>query len=254
MESVHDRKFTNPETGNKVQFESLPPGEQKKIREEHHEEHGAAKDKEDKPDKAPKKTWAERLKGLGDKARAFVADAPKAVKKFVEDSEHRKKVMSSAADTIRKAPGDYSKKFIHTAKEEVKEFKEAGEGVSAVLKGGTMSDPQKKAFKTVATHVALGLTAAILTSTGGPLAVAGAFGKGLVKHIAMKAVSKSLTNLHKMEELGHIGHGVAELLHTAAKNASTDDVMGNYLAAMVAEGMESLTDGDMETILTALGK
>lgn len=275
LKSVDGKKFTNPDTGNKVKFTSLPAPEQAKLRKDQKDEPEDLSDDaeldddvEDLSDLAedddghhkdpPKKPWKETFKGLGAKAKAFMSDAPKAVKQFVEDPASRKKSLASASAALKKAPAKYVKNLVATAKHEVKEFKEAGAGVAAVLKGGKMDDHQKKAFKAVATHVAIGVAAAALTATGGPLAVAGAFGKGLAKNIALKAVTSGLGKLHMLEEMGHIGHGIQHALHLGAedkgddKKPSVDDVIGVFVATMVADQLGDVTDADLEDGLKSL--
>ena len=268
LDSVKGQKFTNPETGNKVQFSSLPSETQSKIRKDMSEvedlsdsaeleddaDHG--KDDHGKGDHGPKKSLKETLKDLGAKAKAFVKDAPKAVKQFVDDPEFRKKALSTASEALKKAPAKYVKNLVSVAKHEVKEFKEAGQGVAAVLKGGKMDEHQKKAFKTVATHIAIGVAAAALTATGGPLAVAGAFGKGLAKNVALKAVTQGMGKLHMLEEFGHIGHGLQHALHLAkdekGEKPDVDDVIGQFVAQIVAEQIEKMSDDDLAGCLNDL--
>ncbi len=247
-DSVKGKKFRNPETGNEVQFSSLPSGEQSRLRskfEEKGDEHG----------EAPAKSWKDRFKGLGEAAKSFMEKAPKAVKQFVEDPEFRKTAVKDAVGALAKAPEKYAKSVLKTVKHEVKEFKEAGAGIKAVLKGGKMDDHQKKAFKTVATHMALGIAAAALTASG-PLAAAGAFGKGLVKHVAMKAVSNSLEKVHLMQELQHVSHGLHHVLHLAGEESEeiedTDGVLMKYVSALVAEELKNLKDEDVEKSLKSM--
>jgi hypothetical protein len=263
-DAVKGKKFRNPETGNEVAFGSLPSGEQKKVRSrwKSKQDSEGAEDltddaeleddgHEEKHD-APKQSWKDKLKGLGAKAKAFMEKAPAKVQEFVSNPEARKKALTDVTEALKKAPEKYVKNLVNTAKHEVKEFKEAGEGIKAVLKGGKMNDHQKKAFKTVATHVAIGVAAAALTASG-PLAAAGAFGKGLAKHVAMKAVTKSLGNIHVLQELGHIGHGLEGILgHIASEEPDVDDVIGKYVSALVVKEIEGLTDEDVTKALKGL--
>lgn len=274
LDSVKGKKFTNPETGNKVQFGSLPSDAQKKIRKDWSDSQDAEdlsddaemeldeSDVEDVDDHGhgdghgKAKSWKEKFKDLGDKAKSFMDKAPKAVKQFVEDPDFRKKSVKDMADSVAKAPAKYAKAVLDTAKHEVKEFKEAGAGIKAVLKGGKMDEHQKKALKAVTTHMALGIAAAALTASG-PLAAAGTFGKGLAKHIAMKAVSNSLGSLHMLEELGHVGHGIKHVLHLAAedkdvKDSDVDDVLMKYVSALVVAEIQKIKDADLGKCLKSL--
>lgn len=188
------------------------------------EEHGDHKEE-------PKKSWKERLKGLSEAATKFMTDAPKSVKQFIEDDDFRRKTLQDAHKALTDAPEKIAKNALKTVKHEVQEFKEAGQGIAAVLKGEKMNDHQKKALKVVAKHMAISVAAAVLTSSG-PLAVAGAVGKGLVKHVAMKAVSNMFGHLHVLEEIGHIGHGVKHLMeHLASDSKSPEAVLARYLQA-----------------------
>ena len=215
--------------------------------------HHVTKHEDHHKDEGPKQSWSDRLKGLSDKAKTFVKSAPENVKKFLQDDAFRRKTLMTAHETLTKAPEKLAKNLLDTAKHEVHEFKEAGHGIAAVIKGGKMSDDQKKAFKTVSFHVALGATAAALSATG-ILSGAAMFGKGLAKHVAMKSVSRALANVHVLEEVGHIGHGVGHLLtHLAAEDKkmpeSSDDVMIKYVMACVAKEMQTL---DADTMAEAL--
>jgi hypothetical protein len=212
-------------------------------------------EKEHHEEEAPKKSWKERLQGLSDKAKNFLKEAPKAVKQFVEDEAYRSAALEVARKTIREAPEKTVKKFIETAKHEVKEFKEAGQGIAAVLKGGKMSDHQKKAFKTVATHMAVTVAAAALTTTG-PLAAAGAVGKGLVKHVALKAVANIFAQTHFFEELGHIGHGVKHIMEklSAEEQADPEEVMAHIIMAAVTKELEGLSDKDIKEALESMSE
>ena len=268
-DSVKSKKFRNPDTGNQVTFGSLPDSEQKKLRSKWQETQEAedlteeAELEEDdgtdgKTDKPEKQSWKDHLKGhlkaLGKEAKAFLSKAPEKVQQFVADPAFRKKTLGDAAMALSRAPAKIVGRLINAAKEEVKEYKEAGDGVAAVLRGGKMNDHQKKAFKTVATHVAIGVAVAALSASG-PLAAAGIFGKGIAKHVAMKAVTKCMSHIHLFQEVTHIGHEVTGLLsHIAGedKKPDIDDLMGKYIAAMVAKEIQGLTDEDVTKALKGL--
>jgi len=258
------KEFTSPEAFKEYLHEH-PQADKSKhtVVKDHGEDEGGGGHKEE-----PKKSWKERLKGLSDKAKAFVKEAPKAVKQFVEDESFRRKTLQDAHKALVDAPEKLVKSALKTVKDEVKEFKEAGQGIAAVVKGGKMTPHQKKALKTVATHMAISIAAAALTSTG-PLAVAGAVGKGLAKHVAMKAVSGALGHLHILEEVGHIGHGVSHLLkHIATDNTGPEavllryakdakdgkdidpeELLGNFITAAVAKEIGRVSDEDVEAAL-----
>lgn len=213
--------------------------------------HGGHDDEE-----KPKPTWKERLKSLSDKARNFVKSAPKDVKKFIEDPEYRRKGLMAAHKSLTEAPEKIAKHAIKTVKEEVHEWSEAAAGVKAVLTGGKMSKHQKKAVKTVAFHVALTAAATLLTVSGGPLVAAGAFGKSMAKHVAMKAANTALGHVHILEEFGHIGHGVAHIMEKLAaeddkpkskgkaKKVDPEMAMTNLALASLAKELEKLDDED----------
>jgi len=216
---------------------------------------------------SPKKNWKQRLEGLGDKARDFVAKAPKEVKRFLEDDGFRRKTLQGIHKSLVTAPEKFAKGVVNTVKHEVHEYKEASHGIASALRGKKMSAGQKKAVKTVATHLAIGIAAAALTSSG-PLGAAGALIKGMSRHIALKAVSRAMGHLHVLDELGHIGHGVEGLMsHLAstgnpqvmlfryAEEASkggepdTDEVLGNFITASVAKELENFDDDALDSSL-----
>ena len=228
-------------------------------------ERGEAKPEEHK---APKKSWKERMKGMGAKALDFVKNAPQDVKKFLEDDSHRRKILHGIHKSLVEAPEKLVKNAVSTVKQEVHEYKEAGSGVKAVLKGGKMSTSQKKAFKTVATHLAISIAASALVSSG-PLGLAGTLAKGMAKSLALKSVSRALGHVAVLEEVGHIGHGVAQFVsHLASERNSSevlyryaaeveeggdpdvDDVFGNFMAANVAKELETFgSDEDVDSVL-----
>lgn len=212
----------------------------------------------------PKKSWADRVKGLGTKAREFVSKAPKEVKKFIEDDDFRRKTLMGVHKALVESPEKFARGVVKAVKHEVHEYKEASQGVSAAIHGKKMTPSQKKAVKTVATHLAIGIAAAALTSSG-PLGAAGALVKGMSRHVALKAVSRALGHLHVLDEIGHIGHGIEGLMsHLAstgnpqvmlfryAEEASkggdpdVDEVFGNFITASVAKELDNFDDDALE--------
>jgi len=249
-----------------------PPAEHGKKEEpkkdkEHGEEHGEKHEEE-----KPKKSWKERLKGLSEAAVKFVSGAPKAVKQFIEDDAYRRGALMAAHKAFTEAPEKIVASVKNTVKHEVKEFKLAGQGIAAVLKGGKMSKHQKEAMKTVSFHMGVGIAAAALTAAG-PLAAVGTFAKGLARHIAAKSVSNAMGHLHVLDEFGHIGHGVKHFMEHMSSDATKEegspeavlyrallaaekgekadpeDVLANFIAAAVAKEMTKLTDEDIQKAL-----
>jgi len=208
----------------------------------------------------PKKSLKERLQSMGEKAKSFVKNAPGDLKKFFEDEGHRRKVLQGAHEKLVKAPEKLIANAVHTVKHEVKEFKEAGEGVAAVMKGGKMNDHQKKALKTVGFHLALTAVATVLTTTGGPLAGAAVFGKSMAKHVAMKSVSNALGHLHVLEEMGHIGHGIHGVMEHLMDKLATDekanpeDVMAQFFVAAAAKELANVDDDTIADAIEGMDK
>jgi len=246
------REFDTPEALKNYLHEH-PQADKSKHHVKKHEEEGGH---EEEHKEEPKKSWKERLKGLSDKASKFVNEAPKQVKKFIEDDAFRRKSLMAAHKAVMEAPEKMAKNALDTVKHEVKEFKEAGQGVAALMTGKKMSGHQKKALKTVATHMAIGIAAAALTSSG-PLAIAGAFGKGLAKHVAMKSVGNMLGHVHVLEELGHVGHGIKHIMEKLAAEkggkANPEDVLANFVMAAVAKELQGLSDEDIQKALEDMG-
>lgn len=227
----------------------------------HEGEGGAAEEEPEGKEKKPKEkpSTGNRakafFKGLSDKAKAFVTSSSAGVQKFVSDSEHRKQTMVNAAKAVKDSPKVYAKRIVETARHEVHEFKEAGEGIGVVIKGGKMSPKQKKAVTTVAIHMGIAVTAAALTSTG-VLAGAAALGKGMAQKIALKAAARALENVHLAQEISHIGHGAHALAHlfTAAEGEKSEkvgpeEVLAILVLQSVLKELENFSDEDMASVL-----
>jgi hypothetical protein len=154
-----------------------------------------------------------------------------------------------------KAPKKVLSSLVDTAKHEVHEYKTASQGVKAVLSGGKMTKKQKAAFKEVATHMAIGAAAAAFAASG-PLVAAGLFTKGLAQHVALKSVKKSLGNLHLLNEMGHVGHGIAHLIEIIASekkdDGAADEAMAQLVMAAVAKEIDQLTDEDFAEVLNSM--
>lgn len=234
--------------------EKAPEKDESKHKDNHSEEH---------EEKKPKSSWKDIMKGLSSKAISFVKKAPEGVQKFINDETHRSKTLMAAHKALTEAPEKYVKSAYEAAKHEVKEFKEAGEGIKAWLSGKEMSHHQKDAFKKVATHVAIAAAAGALGAGFG--AGAAALGKGILgsfisstaKKIAIKAVTKHLQHLPTLEELGHIGHHGVELVTAIMEKLAAeetpkpdaDEMMQMLIAAAVAKGLKEI---EPETIQEAL--
>jgi hypothetical protein len=220
---------------------------------------GSVKD-EAKLDKSDSKGWGEKLRGLSEKAKTFLKDAPKTVQSFVHEPETRKRVLSDAKATLRSLPEKVYSKVQHAIKHEVEEFKEAAIGVKAVLSGNKMTDAQKKAVKAVAFDAAI--TVAVAAVSGGlaagtkglALKAADTFTHSLAKKVALNAVTHGLGKVVTFEELGHFGHGIKHVIehahHVTAKEESDDrDLMVAYVTKLVHDELGALTP---ETLTSAL--
>jgi hypothetical protein len=223
---------------------------------------GKAPDKPEAKGQAPEQpqsrleAWKGRFKGLSEKAQKFVSEAPKSVKHFLGDTEFRKQTLKEARKAVTSAPKKFTKNLIETVKHEKREFRLAVKGVGKVISGKKMSKHEREAFRAIATHMAIAGGAAAAMASG-PLGGAGLFAKGIATHIAAKSASKSLENLHLLQELGHVGHGVVHLLsHIASEDKeaplSPEEAMARLVLASVLKEMESLTDEDFAQILNNL--
>lgn len=208
---------------------------------------------------APKQTFSERLKSISAKAKSFLSNAPAEIKKFVQDDAHRRGVLTSMSKKLEDLPAKVYENAKHAIKHEIHEFKTAGEGIKAVLKGEKMTPEQKKAVKVVAFDVAL--TVATVAVTGGlgaglkgvAVKSAQSFTTALAKKIALNTVTHGLGNLATVEELGHFGHGVAEVLerviHAAEKDQDERDMMVAYITKIVGDEIKGLDADSMAEAL-----
>lgn len=222
---------------------------------------GRPKGEEDAPEEKPKGGLLGRLKGklskMSDAAKKVLTEAPKAAQSFFTDSAYRKESLGKARSAIKAAPKKYVESLVKTAKHEVHEFKEAGKGIAAVMRGEKMSTEQKHAVKTVAKHMAI-MAAAAALSTAGVGAGAAFMGKAMAKHIALKAAADVLGDIHTLGEVGIIGQGLVGLLSKIAaeddKKLSPEDALGALVIAKVLDQMDKLDDDDMADILEAAAK
>lgn len=165
-------------------------------------------------------TMLSRLKGALKSVAQGLKNAPKEAQKFVADPEHRKSALKKGLQGLKKAPKAYARSLVEAAKHEVKEFKEAGSGIKAVMTGKKPSKSQKHAMRTVAIHMAITTAAAVLT-TASPGLAGMAMGKALAKHIALKAAAEALGDIHVLQEVSHIGH---HFLHFAADGETVEEI------------------------------
>jgi len=226
-----------------------PSGEHGEKHEDHDDDHG------DHDDEHEKKPLPEKLKSWGSRALSALKNAPASVQKFVGDEGFRRKTLQDAHEALTKAPEKIVKNALKTVKDEVKEFKTAGTAIGKLVKGGEISKHEKHALKTVGFHIALTAAATALTATG-PLAGAALFGKSLVRHVAMKAVSNALGHMHVLDELGHIGHGIAHIMSKLAAEGKgdTDEVMAHFFIAAVAKELKGVKDEDIRKLLEEGGE
>lgn len=235
------------------------PDEKKKDEKKDHGGHGE--------EKKPKKSWRDVVKGLSQAAKTFVTKAPESIQKFVNDDTFRRDALMKAHKAVTEAPEKFIQQAIHHAKHEAAEIKEAGHGILAVARGDKMSPSQKKAVKTIVTHVAI---AAVATALGGGLGIgaaalakgtAAAFVSSLAKKIVLKSVISQLGHLPMIEEMLHAGHGAVHMLehvmeHFASEkpDMTPDQAFDAYLSVSIAKGIKDLDPETMAEALEELGK
>lgn len=209
-------------------------------------ERNKPKVKPEKDEDAKEKT-RRLFKSLSGKAKTMLAHASKEVRRFVKDPGHRQRVLKDAAAAVQKTPKGYVDKVIHVAKEEVHEFKEASHALKDVMQGKKLTPQQKKSVRTVAIHMGIGIAAAALTTTG-VFAGMAALSKGMAQKVALKAALRSLENVHVMNEVSHIGHG---LMHLAKdrKKLPPEEAFGALVLKYVIKELEQLDEETLAEIL-----
>lgn len=244
---LEDQEFTHPETGNKVKFTSLPPEEQKKIREKMKGE------KEDLKGQAKKKLqgWLSKAKGLTEKAKERVKSLPGEAQKFVSDPDFRKKVTTAAAKEIKAAPKKYTKQVLHHFEHEVHEVKGALKNVS---QGKPPTKKQAKAIAGLAVEVAV---AALSIKTAGLAGAGFHLGKSLAKHAALSALHGRLGDAYVFGFGGT--HLIEGLLHVAGEDAAPakkkpkSDDPEKFVEDLVLAIADEMEKGfDDETVVKAL--
>jgi hypothetical protein len=244
-EDLEDQVFTNPETGNKVKFKSLPPEVQKKIREKVQGEDkgglkGAAKEKFS--------SWLAKAKGLTDKAKDRVKALPADAQKFVSDPEFRKELTTNVAKDLKASPKKYAKQVMHHFEHEVHEVKGALKNAS---QGKLPTKSQAKAIAGLAVEVGV---AALAVQTGGLAGAGFHLGKSLAKHAALSALHGRLGDAyvfgfggsHLLEGLLHVAGGSSK---KKPKSENAEDFIED-LALAIAEEMEKGFDD--KTIIQVL--
>lgn len=193
------------------------------------------------------------LKGLSKGALAVLQSSPAGVKKFFQDESHRRKVLQGLHAAIEKAPRKMAQRLVDTAKEEVHEFKTAGEGIRAAWNGKPLSKHQKKAIKKVAIHMGITVAAAALTATG-VAAGLGVVAKSFARQIAMKSVANVFEHVHVADELRHIVHGIADIAEKFAAQPTPSQVLAAVVMRSVQEELENFSDEDLKAILESMAR
>lgn len=202
-------------------------------------------------------TMFSRLKGALKTVAKRFRNAPKDVQKFIADPEHRKASLHEGLKGLKKAGPSYMRQVVKTAKHEVKEFKTAGQGIAAAIKGDKPSAEQKHAMKAVAIHMGLTIAAAVLTTASPGLAAVVA-GKSLIKHIAYKAATELAGDYHVLSEVHEVGEGLHHVLEdllehirfAADEKADAEEIFAALVAKHVAEQMKNIDD---DTLAKGLG-
>lgn len=169
-----------------------------------------------------------------EKAKGWLARATGEVKSFFTDPKARKEGLDKAAEKLKAAPEAAKRKAIEAVKAQVTEAKEAYAGVKAVIGGGSMTDSQKKAVKTVALKAATTIAASALVAAF-PAAIAhGVVGKGIAKQVANTVMRKVL------------GHATGIRL---AADIDAEQWLAGTLTTAVADALSKLTEADIAEIL-----
>ena len=205
---LEEREFTNPESGNKVKFTSLPKEEQAKIRKKLKKDDG-----DDKGLSGKVKGWLNKAKGITAKGKKTLQDLPGNAQQFVTDSEFRNKVTSEAASKLKAAPGKFAEDVMHHFAEEVEHV--AG-GLTAMSKGQLPDKHQAEAMAGLAIEVAV---AGLALGTAGWGGAGVKLGVSLCKHLALSAIHPLLGKGYVFGfEGSHLIHAVEGFLHIAAED------------------------------------
>lgn len=194
----------------------------------------------------------EKKPSLKERLTAVLKKVPEAAKKFVEDEGYRRKQLQGAAKAMEKAPGRVVQNVIKHVKKDAQEFKDAGAGVKAALKGEKLSDVQKKAIKSVARNLAIEVTIAALT--GGVASLASRTTLSFTKTIATKVVYNAITDdigdvLSNLDYAKDLTKGVFNVVMKLGAEPDPIEVLTYVVAAKVTKELENLSTED---ILSAL--
>ena len=197
-ESVKNKTFSHPKTKEKVKFKSLPPEEQKKLREQH------TKNKQkDSPEKE-KGSMSDRVKGWLSKAKNLTAEAkktlsslPEKTQKFVADPDYRKEVKKKAVDIFKKEKDGLIQKAITST---TTQFTDVTDGVQAIMGGGKPTAKQVKATIKLALKVSAAAGVAGLAGGVGTAAGAVAGGGTLVSSLFVNTIAKVFNDYSDLEK------------------------------------------------------
>jgi len=271
-EAIEGKTFRNPGSGNQVQFKSLPPEEQAKLRDawknrdkKEDKAPPATKKVEEKPEgkgpepekkEAPKQSLKERLTSFLSKAKKEIADAihkaPEEVHKVVADSEHRAKVVSALASKAKAAPKGLLKRIFEGAKGELKDIQHAAKAAKKLFKKppGPFSKEDKKAFYSAGAYVA-GTILAALPPAGTAIAAATALGHSFAMHVGIATV-------HSLLNTGFLHYEWAETLmqgihHITAAEKNEEEIFLEAMTKAVGETLsKGISDDEMKKILAGV--
>lgn len=196
-ETVEGKTFTHPKTKEKVKFKSLPPEEQKKIREQNKD-----KDKGDDKKESPKGIkervtgWIAKAKNLSKKGKETLLSLPENSQKFVADKEYRKEIKEKSTQLL-KAEGD---KFFDKAKKSLTtQFTDVSDGVQSIMSGKPPTAGQVKATIKLGLKMSAAAGVAALAGGVGTAAGATAGGGALVTSLFINSIAKVFSDYTDLE-------------------------------------------------------
>ncbi len=241
------KKFRNPETGNKVTWQSLPSEEQSKLR----KNKGEGDSEGDSGDsggaaKGGLKGFLAKVVGLSKKGIQTITKLPEKGQRFCADPEHRKAVLAESGKAMKASPKKYAKEVGHHFKHEVQEI---GGGLKRMASGQMPTKGQSKAMAGMAIEVAV---AGLMISTAGTLGAGGALVKSLAKHLALAALNPLLGDAYVFGLEGSVLVSAVEgALKVAGEKGSTDP--DKFMEDLVKAVGDSLEKGiSEEAMVTAL--
>ena len=198
---------------------------------------------------------ADRIKKMPAQVKAYLKEAPEAVKKFVEDKEYRKQVVVGAKDSIKNLPRRTFEHARDAVVTEVEGFKTACDGVKTFLKGGKLTPEHKEAIKAVALDVAV--TVAVVAVTEGlgaglrgvARASAESFSTGLAKKLAYKSLTPKAGIVTTLQDYKALGQGLwqraQQFLVRTADDLDERDLVVAYVMATVSKQLDDISDDDL---------